>query len=142
MERRVRVEWEGSLADGGGPLSLGSNGILRGSPVTWASCVERSDGKTSPEELVAAAHASCYAMALSLTLSEKGSDPERPAVGATCVLDGEEVGITTADLEGRGAVPGLGAEEFRKMAEEAEKLCPVSNALKGNVEMGPDARLA
>lgn len=142
VERKARIEWEGGLTTGEGELSLESSGALQGSPVTWASRVERPDGRTSPEELIAAAHAACYAMALSLTLSEKGNEPERLAVDATCTFDDEEVRITGVDLEVKGAVPGLGDGEFREVAEEAGRLCPVSNALRGNLEIRLHARLA
>lgn len=141
VDRVARVEWDGVLATGEGELSLGSSGVLRNSPVSWASRVERPDGKTSPEELIAAAHAACYAMALSLTLSEKGNEPGRLSVGATCTFDDDEVRITTVHLDVRGEVPGLDAGEFQAIAEEAEQLCPVSNALRGNVEIRLDAQV-
>ncbi|CAN5903108.1 OsmC family protein [soil metagenome] len=142
VKRKGRVEWEGGLAAGNGSLSLKSSDALRDSPVTWASRVERPDGRTSPEELVAAAHAACYAMALSLTLSEKGNEPDKLAVDATCTFDDEQVKVTTVDLEIEGTVTGLDAEEFREVAEEAEQICPVSNALRGNVEIRLNTRLS
>jgi osmotically inducible protein OsmC len=140
VEREAHVVWEGDLAEGSGSLSEGS-GVLQDSPVTFASRVEQPDGKTSPEELIAAAHATCYAMALSHTLAEKDTPPERLEVDAVCTLDDEQLKITTMDLDVRGKVPGIGEDEFENAAREAEQLCPVSNALRGNVEIRLQTRL-
>jgi osmotically inducible protein OsmC len=140
VEREAHVVWEGDLAEGSGSLSEGS-GVLQDSPVTFASRVEQPDGKTSPEELIAAAHATCYAMALSHTLAGKDTPPERLEVDAVCTLDDEQLKITTMGLEVRGKVPGIGEDEFENAAREAEQLCPVSNALRGNVEIRLQTRL-
>jgi osmotically inducible protein OsmC len=106
-------------------------------PVTWSSRTSSEEESTSPEELMAAAHASCYAMALSLVLGERGTPPESIDVQAACALDAVSEGfrITTMDLEVRGRVPNLDAEGFRRAAEYAHQICPVSNALKDNVEV-------
>jgi osmotically inducible protein OsmC len=136
VERRAHVVWEGDLARGNGTLTEDSSGALSDAPVTWASRVERPDGKTSPEELIAAAHASCYSMALSHTLAEGGNAPERLEVEAVCTFDDEALKITTVDLNVRGRVPGIGSEEeFENAAHQADQGCPVSNALRGNVEI-------
>ncbi len=135
VERRAHVVWEGDLARGSGTLTEDSSGALTDAPVTWASRVERSDGKTSPEELIAAAHASCYSMAFSNVLAEGGNAPERLEVEAVCTFDDQAIKITTVDLNVRGKVPGITEEEFESAAHQADQGCPVSNALRGNVEI-------
>jgi osmotically inducible protein OsmC len=134
VEREAHVVWEGNLAEGKGSLSEGS-GVLQDAPVTFASRVERPGGQTSPEELIAAAHATCYAMALSNTLAEQDAQPERLEIDAICTLDDEQLKITTMNLDVRGRVPGINEEDFETAAREAEQLCPVSNALRGNLEI-------
>lgn len=132
--REAEIVWEGPLASGTGTLSSGS-GALGEVAVTWASRTERPDGKTSPEELIAAAHASCFAMALSLMLSEDHTPPERLTVSAACTLDEVDGAprITTVELTTRARVPGLEQASFQQTVERAADLCPVSNALHGNV---------
>lgn len=138
-ERRAEVVWQGNLLQGNGILSVGS-GVLQGQQVTWASRTERPNGKTSPEELIAAAHAACYAMALSHTLAQQGHQPERLTVSAVCTLD-QPPKITTMELRVRGRVPGIDAATFQAAAMEAEKGCPVSNALRNNVDIRVTAEL-
>jgi lipoyl-dependent peroxiredoxin len=140
--RDAEIIWEGPLASGTGTVSSGS-GALGELPVTWASRTERPDGKTSPEELIAAAHASCFAMALSLMLGEAHTPPERLAVSATCTLDEVDRAprITTVTLEVRARVPGLEQAGFEQAVERASALCPVSNALRGNVEISVQSEL-
>jgi lipoyl-dependent peroxiredoxin len=130
----AEIVWDGPLASGGGTLTSGS-GALSGLPVTWASRTERADGKTSPEELIAAAHASCFAMALSLLLGENETPPDRVTVNAACTLDEVQGAprITTLELSVRAQVPRIEAAELERMVERAADLCPVSNALRGNV---------
>ena len=134
--REAEIVWDGPLADGAGKLTSAS-GALSELPVTWASRTERADGKTSPEELIAAAHASCFAMALSLVLGENKTPPDRVTVDAACTLDEVEGAprITTVELTVRAQVPGIEAAELERMVERAADLCPVSNALRGNVEI-------
>ena len=103
--------------------------------MTWASRVERPDGKTSPEELIAAAHASCYSIAFSNVLAKKDAPPVRLEVEAVATFDADQVKITTVDLNVRGEVPGMSNEEFEAAAHEADQGCPVSNALRNNVEI-------
>ena len=141
VEREAHVVWEGNLAQGRGSLSEGS-GVLQDMPVTFASRVERPDGKTSPEELIAAAHGTCYAMALSVTLTQKGNEPDRLEVDAVCVLDDQQLKITTVNLNVRGTVAGMDEQGFEDAAREAEQLCPVSNALRGNVDIQLETSLA
>jgi len=139
-EREAEVVWQGALASGAGELSSGS-GALDGFGVTWASRTEAPGGKTSPEELIAAAHASCFSMALSLVLGQVDATPERLAVRARCTLD--EVGgaprITRSELTVQAHVSGIEEAGFSDAIEKAKALCPVSNALSGNVEITVDA---
>ena len=139
-ERRADVVWEGDLPNGSGRFTVGS-GAIDEQAVTWASRTERSDGKTSPEELIAAAHGSCFAMALSNVLAEGGTPPERLEITAVCTFDVDEVKVSSSTLEIRGYVPGLDVEDFQRAVEQAEQGCPVSNALRGNVEMRVNATL-
>lgn len=139
-ERRADVVWEGDLPRGSGRFTVAS-GAFDEQPVTWASRTERSDGKTSPEELIAAAHGSCFAMALSNVLAQGGTPPERLEITAVCTFDVDEVKVSSVDLDIRGHVPGIDAEDFRSAVEQAEQGCPVSNALRGNVEVRVNASL-
>ncbi len=141
VEREAHVVWQGNLAQGSGNLSEGS-GVLQDTPVTFAARTEQPGGKTSPEELIAAAHATCYAMALSVTLTQQGNEPEQLEVDAVCVLDDQQLKITTVNLNVRGTVPGLDEQGFEDAAHEAEQLCPVSNALRGNVDIQLQTSLA
>ena len=142
-ERRADVVWEGDLLHGSGTIVSVGSGALGALPVTWASRTERSDGKTSPEELMAAAHAACYAMAFSHTLAQAGTPAERVSVSATCTFEQVEGGfkISTMDLDVRGKVPGLDEAGFEKVAQQAEQGCPVSNALRNNVQIRVNAHL-
>jgi osmotically inducible protein OsmC len=142
-ERRAEAAWQGDLFEGSGTVTL-TSGVASGLPVTWASRTEAPGGQTSPEELIAGAHAACFAMAFSNVLAQEGNPPERLEVGATSNFAKVEEGfrITTIDLEVRGTVSGMDASEFEKHAETAKDACPVSNALKGNVQIGLKASLA
>ncbi len=141
-ERTATTVWEGDLAHGSGTLSL-TSGATGDLPVTWASRTERSDGKTSPEELIAAAHASCFSMALSHELAEGGNPPERLEVSATVTLSMEGgPKVTSSHLTVLGTVPGLDADGFAQAAQGAADGCPISGALKGNLEITVDAQLA
>ncbi len=135
-ERDAEVVWEGTLARGSGSLTSGS-GVLDGSAVSWAARTEAPDGKTSPEELIAAAHASCLAMALALVLGKANATPERLAVRARCTFDEVDGAprITRSALEVHGRVSDLDEDGFARAVDEASRLCPVSNALAGNVEI-------
>lgn len=141
-ERRATVTWEGNLPGGKGTIETGS-GALHGAPVTWESRMERSGGKTSPEELLAAAEAECYAMVLTNMLSKAGNEPTRLQVTAVCTVEpqGQGIKITKMHIDARGDVPGVDEATFVSMAQEAEKNCPVSNAIRGNVAVDVEARL-
>src|SRR5687767_8207348 len=104
-ERRAYVVWKGELQKASGNGDLVSSGAMAGAEVTFATRTEDPHGNTSPEELIAAAHASCYAMALSNTLAEQGNDPDELDVTATCTLDMDSLKITTVVLDVRGSVP-------------------------------------
>lgn len=109
--------------------------------VTWASRTERSDGKTSPEELIAAAHGSCFAMALSNVLAQGGTPPERLEINAVCTFDVDNVKVSSVDLDIRARVPGIDDDGFQDAVGQAEQGCPVSNALRGNVDIRVNASL-
>jgi lipoyl-dependent peroxiredoxin len=110
-------------------------------PVTWASRTESPDGKTSPEELIAAAHGSCFAMALSNVLDQGGTPPERLEITAVCTFDVDDVKVSSVDLDIWGRVPDLDAEGFQNAVKQANEGCPVSNALRGNVDIQLNASL-
>jgi osmotically inducible protein OsmC len=141
--REAEVVWDGALARGTGTLTSGS-GALDQLAVTWASRTERPDGKTSPEELIAGAHASCFAMALALMLGENDTPPERLGVSAACTLDEVDGAprITTVDLVVRAEVPELDPAELERIVAQAAELCPVSNALRDNVKIEVRSELA
>lgn len=142
-QRRAEVSWEGNLLEGSGLLELVSSEAAS-LPVTWASRVESPDGRTSPEELLAAAHASCYAMAFSATLTRGGTPPERLHVTAVVDLNDKEGGgviVTDSALAVRGVVPGLDQAGFQEAAERGEQGCPISNAIRGNVAVTVTATL-
>jgi osmotically inducible protein OsmC len=141
-ERQADVVWQGDLAHGKGQLSAKS-GAFSDLPVTWASRTERSNGMTSPEELLAAAHAACFSMALSHGLAQGGHAPERLDVTAVCTLDRTDAGprVASMALTVRGKVPGLDQAGFKQAAEAAKDGCPVSNAFKNNLQLSVDATL-
>jgi len=142
--RRADAVWQGSLAKGSGEVSLITSGAAGPLPVTWSSRTERSNGKTSPEELIAAAHASCYSMALSHDLTEGGTPPEKLETSVTVTFKEIEGGwkVGTSEITVKGWVPGLDEAGFKKAAEDARDGCPVSGALTGNVELSVEATLA
>lgn len=131
-ERRSETVWTGPLANGSGTVTGGS-GAWGDLPVTWASRTEKPNGKTSPEELAAAAHSSCFSMALVLTLGEHGVEAQRLKVGSTVTLDlvNGVPTIVSSALTVDAAVPGLTAEQFNEILDEAAKLCPVSRLFAG-----------
>jgi osmotically inducible protein OsmC len=138
--RTATATWRGGLLDGGGSIHSSGSGALGELPVTWAArSEERSGGKTSPEELIAAAHASCFAMALSNQLADNGTPADQLDVTAAVTFV-PGTGITTSQLDLRGRVPGIDAETFGALADAAKQGCPVSKALAG-VEISLSARL-
>ena len=141
--RRADVTWQGDLLSGSGVVTAGSSGAFKELPVSWASRTEAPGGRTSPEELVAAAHASCFAMALSFGLANAKTPPTRLDVSASVTFDRVDAGfkVVSSALTVRGRVPGLDQEGFRKAAEGAKDGCPISQALKGNVGLSVQATL-
>jgi osmotically inducible protein OsmC len=139
-ERRAEVTWHGDLMGGGGTIESVGSGAFGPLQVTWAARAEQPDGKTSPEELIAAAHAACFSMALSSGLAKAGHAPEHLSTSATVTFV-PGTGITSSALDVEGNVPGLDDEGFAALAHDAKDNCPVSQALKGNVELSVRARL-
>jgi lipoyl-dependent peroxiredoxin len=141
--RSAHAVWEGDLAHGHGTVR-GSSGAFSGVTVSWASRTESPDGKSSPEELLAAAEASCFSMALSAGLGRTQKPPRKLEVSATATFDkvGDAWKVTTMELEVVGSVPGITPEEFEAAAKAASEGCPISGALKGNVTVSVRARLA
>ncbi|MGH3079519.1 MAG: OsmC family peroxiredoxin [Gaiellaceae bacterium] len=142
VERRARATWEGDLIKGSGEVSTESD-VVQSATVKWSSRAEQADENTSPEELIAAAHATCVSMALAHGLAQAGTPPKRLESEATATFDqvGEGFRMTTMRLSIRGEVDGVDEEAFRSAAENAKENCPVSQALKGNVEVTVDASL-
>jgi lipoyl-dependent peroxiredoxin len=142
-ERQATAVWNGDLIHGSGEISSGT-GVLSNQPVTWAARTEDPQGMTSPEELIAAAHASCYAMALSHTLATDGHAPTSLEVTAKVGFGPNPDGgmkVTYSHLSVHGKVPGLDQAGFADEAKKGEQGCPVSNALRNNVEITVEATL-
>jgi osmotically inducible protein OsmC len=141
-DRRADVTWQGSLREGSGTITKTTSGALGELNVTWASRSEdETGGKTSPEELIAAAHAACFSMALSAELARAGSPPEELHTSATVTFQPGE-GITQSALTVEGRVPGLDEAAFLEAAGTAKANCPVSKALASVPSITLDARLA
>jgi len=141
--RRATATWSGDLLSGRGTVTAATTGIFRDQPTTWASRTEEPAGVTSPEELLAAAHASCFSMACSNNLAKAGTPVERLEVEVNITADKREAGWTviSSAIVVRGVVPGATQESFAAAANDAKDGCPISRALKGNVEMTVEATL-
>ena len=143
FERHVDVTWQGSVTEGKGDIKAGTGAFTL--PVTFPARVGESGGKTSPEELMAAAHAACYAMALNGTLGRKGASADRTIVRATITADKGDAGIkimsSKLTVTAHG-LKGLDASQFAAVAAEAEGRCPVSNAYRGTMQITVDAKVA
>ena len=140
-ERRAEVVWHGDLMHGAGTIVSATSGAVGPLDVSWASRAEEPNGKTSPEELIAAAWAACFSMALSAALGKAGTPPEKLETSATVTFQPGE-GITRGALSVRGTVPQLDADAFQAAAADAKANCPVSKALAGIPEVTLDAELA
>jgi len=140
-DRKANVVWQGDLMNGSGTITDVTSGAFGGLDVSWASRSEEPNGKTSPEELIAAAWASCFSMALSAGLAKAGFPPEKLETSAVVTLVPGE-GITKGSLTVRGTVPGIDGDGFLEAAEGAKQNCPVSKALAGIPEVSLDASLA
>jgi lipoyl-dependent peroxiredoxin len=139
--RTAEVDWTGSIARGSG-LTSGGSGAISDLPITLASRFGEPEGKTSPEELIAAAHAGCFAMALGSILAGQGTPPEHLQVTATVTLETSGTPrIASSHLDVHGVVPRADAASFDQAAHEAERSCPVSRALQGNIEIRVHATL-
>jgi osmotically inducible protein OsmC len=142
FERHVTVDWQGTVMEGKGEAKAGSGAFSL--PVTFPSRIGEPAGRTSPEELMAAAHATCYAMALNATLGRKGASADRTVVTATVSADRGEAGIkiTSSKLSATAyGLKGLEASQFGDVAREAEGRCPVSNAYRGSLEISIEAEV-
>jgi lipoyl-dependent peroxiredoxin len=135
--RTATVTWNGDLESGTGTVSAGTTELFRDLPVSWASRTEAPEGRTSPEELLAAAHAACYAMAFSGGLARRNTPPEHLHVEAEVTFDkvGEAWSVVSSRLTVIGHVDGISDADFDAAAQEAKDGCPISRALKGNVEI-------
>ena len=141
-DRRADVTWQGSLMDGSGTITATTSGAIGEQPVSWAARSEdATGGKTSPEELIAAAHASCFSMALSAGLAKAGTPPEELKTSATVTFQPGQ-GITKIALTVEGRVPGVDADAFAEAAQGAKENCPVSKALAAVPEITLDAKLS
>ncbi len=143
FERHVSVDWQGSVMDGKGEAKAGTGAFSL--PVTFPSRIGESGGKTSPEELMAAAHAACYAMALNGTLGRKSASADRTLVTATITADKTDAGIkimSSALTVTAYGLKGADAAQFVEIAKEAEGRCPVSNAYRGTMTITVDAKVA
>jgi osmotically inducible protein OsmC len=136
--------WTGDLATGSGSIDYVSSGAFTRMPVSWAARTQEHKGKTSPEELLAAAHASCFSMAFAARLGKNGTPPQRMEVRAEVTFDQKDGGwaVTKSFLTVKVAAEGLEAAKLQELAEDARDNCPISQALKGNVALEVDASFA
>lgn len=144
-EREANVVWNGGLVDGSGTIETTTSGAIGNLAVSWADRTGEGQGATSPEELLAAAHASCYAMAFSYELANHGATPEKLEVSAKVGFDPKVGGgfeVSFSELTVTGHASGVDAETFEKLAQAAAVGCPISAAMKGNVEVTVHSTLA
>jgi osmotically inducible protein OsmC len=141
--RHAEVNWSGDLQTGAGVIKYVTSGVFSRLPVSWASRTSAHNGKTSPEELLAAAHASCFSMAFSARLGKNGTPPTDLNVKAEVTFDQVDGGwkVTTSTLKVKAVVPGIDDATFQAIAEDARDNCPISKALAGNVELSVEAEL-
>ena len=141
--RHAEVNWSGDLQTGAGVIKYVTSGVFSRLPVSWASRTSAHNGKTSPEELLAAAHASCFSMAFSARLGKNGTPPAKLDTKVVISFAKGDAGwkIATSTITVKGDVPGIDLDTFKALAEDAKDNCPVSVALKGNVDLVVDASL-
>jgi len=141
--RHATTTWSGDLVSGSGMINYVSSGVFSRLPVTWAARTEAHDGKTSPEELLAAAHSACFSMAFSSRLAKNGTPAQHLDVRAEVTFDKTDAGwgIASSALTVRGRVAGIDQARFAELAEDAKDNCPISRALKGNVTLSVTAVL-
>jgi osmotically inducible protein OsmC len=143
-DRTATASWNGTLTEGSGTVSLTSSGIVEDAPITWHARTEASDGQTSPEELLAAAHAACFAMAFTNTLVKAGHQPQAVDITATATFEQRDGAftVTTMRLQARASIDGIDEAEFQALSATAKEACPISRAIAGNVDVSLDATLA
>ena len=141
--RHATATWSGNLTEGSGMLQYISSGAFSRLPITWGSRTEAHEGRTSPEELLAAAHASCFSMAFSNQLAKNGTVAEKLDVRVDVTADKREAGWTvlSSAIKVTGVVPGIDADTFARLADAAKDGCPISRALEGTVELSVEATL-
>jgi lipoyl-dependent peroxiredoxin len=141
--RTATVTWSGDLASGSGTVSAGTTGLFTDLPVSWSSRTEAPEGRTSPEELLAAAHAACFSMAFSARLAKAGTPPEHLHTEAEVTFDkvGDAWKVVSSRLIVLGRAPGCSDDDFTRLAEDAKENCPISAALRGNVELSVEPTL-
>ena len=140
--RRADAEWTGNLTQGHGKVTASTSHAFKNLPITWGSRTESADGRTSPEELIAAAHAACFSMAFSSDLDKNGTPPDKLEVRVEVTFDKREKWtVISSEITVKGWVPGIDRDRFKDIAEGARDNCPVSRALKGNVELSVKATL-
>jgi len=142
--RTATAEWHGNLTQGQGTITRTGSGAFSHLPISWEARTERSNGKTSPEELLAAAHAACFAMAFSNNLNQAGHAPDALQVQATCTFDKKPEGgwkVGTMHIVVHGTVPGIDPAEFTRLADETGQGCPIAGAIKGNVAISVESQL-
>ena len=140
----AQSHWEGGLTEGNGRITGSSSGQLAEVPVTWNARTGGDSTLTSPEELLAAAHATCFSMALAAGLQGRNTTPKSLDVTARVGFDPKVGGgyeVSFSELSVKGDVPGISAEDFREAVSQASEGCPISQALKGNVQISAEAEL-
>ncbi len=142
--RHASANWSGNLTEGGGMLQYVSSGAIARLPITWSSRTEAHQGRTSPEELLAAAHASCFSMAFANQLAKNGTVATKLDVRVDVTADKKEAGWTvlSSSIKVTGVVPGIDKAKFTELANAAKDGCPISRAIAGNVELSVEATLA
>jgi osmotically inducible protein OsmC len=142
--RHAMATWSGDLQTGAGTIDYVSSGAFSRMPVTWASRTSAHNGKTSPEELLAAAHAACFSMAFSARLGKNGTPATKLTVKVEVTFDNPAGGgwkVASSHITVEGDVPGIEKAKFEELADDAKENCPISVAIKGNVELTVDATL-
>ena len=142
--RTANVVWNGDLVNGSGMITYVSSGVFSRLPISWAARTSAHNGKTSPEELLAAAHASCFSMAFSARLGKNGTPATSLDVRAEVTFDQVDGGwkVATSALKVKGTVPGIDKATFDRLADDAKDNCPISAAIRGNVEISVETELA
>jgi lipoyl-dependent peroxiredoxin len=141
--RTATVVWNGDLVNGSGMITYVSSGVFSRLPISWASRTSAHDGKTSPEELLAAAHASCFSMAFSSRLAKNGTPATQLDVRVEISFDQVDGGwkVARSLIKVKGTVPGIDEATFDRLADDAKENCPISAAIKGNVELAVETSL-